>query len=165
MTFFVFPARKPYSSTWWHEVQSVYRSQRVEINDKHIEIIIARMLRKVKIENPGDTNLLPGSIMDRFDFRAVNENLSKCLKITHKGDSDFAEGDIVPKDAIEHANTQIEALGWRSSKGNAAEVLDGEYSAARNHQGRRPELELHFSSQLSRDDEGLDRGGTCRKDR
>ena len=100
-----------------HEVQSVYRSQRVEINDKHIEIIIARMLRKVKIENPGDTNLLPGSIMDRFDFRAVNENLSKCLRITTKGDSDFNEGDIVPKDAIEQANTQIEALGGDPSKG------------------------------------------------
>ncbi|MEC7354863.1 MAG: DNA-directed RNA polymerase subunit beta', partial [Planctomycetota bacterium] len=40
-----------------HEIQSVYRSQRVEINDKHIEIIVARMLRKVKIETPGDTSL------------------------------------------------------------------------------------------------------------
>ena len=100
-----------------HEVQSVYRSQRVEINDKHIEIIIARMLRKVKIENPGDTSLLPGSIMDRFDFRAVNDNLSKCLRITHKGDSDFAEGDIVPKEAIEQSNAQIEALGGDPAKG------------------------------------------------
>ena len=43
-----------------HEIQNVYRSQRVDINDKHIEIIIARMLRKVRIENPGDTSLLPG---------------------------------------------------------------------------------------------------------
>ena len=43
-----------------HEIQQVYRSQRVEINDKHIEIIIARMLRKVRVENAGDTNLLPG---------------------------------------------------------------------------------------------------------
>ncbi len=100
-----------------HEIQGVYRSQRVEINDKHIEIIIARMLRKVRIENPGDTSLLPGSVMDRFDFRAVNENLSKCLKITHKGDSEFSEGDIVPKDAIEQANTQIEALGGDPAKG------------------------------------------------
>ena len=99
------------------EVQSVYRSQRVEINDKHIETIIARMLRKVKIENPGDTNLLPGAIMDKFDFRGVNENLSKCLKISHKGDSDFNVGDIVPKDVIEQANTQIEALGGDPAKG------------------------------------------------
>jgi DNA-directed RNA polymerase subunit beta' len=101
-----------------HEIQSVYRSQRVEINDKHIEIIVARMLRKVRIENPGDTSLLPGSVMDRFDFRAVNEGLSRCLKITHKGDSEFAEGTIVPRDAIEQANAQIEALGGDPAKGS-----------------------------------------------
>ncbi len=55
------------------EIQNVYRSQRVEINDKHIEIIVARMLRKVRIEHPGDTNLLPGSVMDKFDFRQAND--------------------------------------------------------------------------------------------
>ena len=101
-----------------HEIQGVYRSQRVDINDKHCEIIIARMLRKVKIEHPGDTNLLPGSVMDRFDFRLANESLSKCLKITHKGDSDFTDGAIVPKDALETGNTQIEALGGDSAKGS-----------------------------------------------
>jgi DNA-directed RNA polymerase subunit beta' len=100
-----------------HEIQGVYRSQRVEINDKHCEIIIARMLRKVKIENPGDTNLLPGSVMDRFDFRQANESLSKCLKISHKGDSDFEAGTIVPREALETVNSQIEALGGEPSKG------------------------------------------------
>ena len=54
-----------------HEIQQVYQSQKVEINDKHCEIIIARMLRKVKIETSGDTNLLPGLVMDRFQFRKV----------------------------------------------------------------------------------------------
>jgi DNA-directed RNA polymerase subunit beta' len=100
-----------------HEVQGVYRSQRVDINDKHIEVIIARMLRKVRIETAGDTNLLPGLVMDRFDFRQVNSNLAKCLKITHKGDSEFAEGSIVPKEALEQANAQIEALGGHPAKG------------------------------------------------
>ena len=56
-----------------HEIQGVYRSQRVEINDKHIEVIVARMLRKVRIENPGDTNLLPGLVIDKFDFRKAND--------------------------------------------------------------------------------------------
>ncbi|ADB17219.1 DNA-directed RNA polymerase, beta' subunit [Pirellula staleyi DSM 6068] len=101
-----------------HEVQNVYRSQRVDINDKHIEIIIARMLRKVRIESAGDTNLLPGLVMDRFDFRAVNTNLSKCLKITHKGDSDFAVDSIVPKEALEQVNAQIEALGGDAARGS-----------------------------------------------
>jgi DNA-directed RNA polymerase subunit beta' len=100
-----------------HEVQGVYRSQRVDINDKHIEVIIARMLRKVRIETSGDTNLLPGLVMDRFDFRQVNSNLAKCLKVTHKGDSEFAEGSIVPKEAMEQANAQIEALGGSPAKG------------------------------------------------
>jgi DNA-directed RNA polymerase subunit beta' len=95
----------------------VYRSQRVDINDKHIEIIIARMLRKVRIETAGDTNLLPGLVMDRFDFRQVNSNLARCAKITHKGDSEFAEGSIVPKDALEQTNSQIEALGGTAAKG------------------------------------------------
>jgi DNA-directed RNA polymerase subunit beta' len=100
-----------------HEIQSVYRSQRVDINDKHIEIIVARMLRKVRIETAGDTSLLPGLVMDRFDFRQVNNNLAKCLKITDKADSEYAEGAIVPREAVEQTNTQIEALGGKPTKG------------------------------------------------
>jgi DNA-directed RNA polymerase subunit beta' len=99
------------------EIQNVYRSQRVEINDKHIEIIVAQMLRKVRIDSPGDTNLLPGSVMDKFEFREVNQNLTKCLKISEKGDSDFHSGSIVPKDALEQVNAQIEALGGDTAKG------------------------------------------------
>jgi DNA-directed RNA polymerase subunit beta' len=99
------------------EIQNVYRSQRVEINDKHIEIIVSQMLRKVKIESPGDTDLLPGSVMDKFDFRSANEALTKCLKISHRGDSEFAEGAIVPKDVLEQTNAQIEALGGDLAKG------------------------------------------------
>ena len=99
------------------EIQNVYRSQRVDIDDKHIEIIVTQMLRKVKIETPGDTTLLPGSVLDKFEFRKSNQNLSKCVRITHKGDSDFAEGTIVPKDALEQVNAQIEALGGEAAKG------------------------------------------------
>ncbi len=99
-----------------HEIQGVYRSQRVEINDKHCEIIIARMLRKVKIEEPGDTTLLPGSVMDRFDFRRANKELNRCVKISDKGDSDFEVGVIVPREVFEQTNAQIEALGGKSAK-------------------------------------------------
>jgi DNA-directed RNA polymerase subunit beta' len=98
-----------------HEIQGVYRSQRVEINDKHIEIIVARMLRKVRVENAGDTNLLPGLVMDRFDFRKVNQDLAKCVKITDKGDT--ALDGIVPKETFEKANNEIEALGGQPAKG------------------------------------------------
>jgi DNA-directed RNA polymerase subunit beta' len=101
-----------------HEIQGVYRSQRVDINDKHIEIIVGRMLRKVRIENAGDTNLLQGLIMDRFEFRQVNQELAKCVKITQKGDSNFEPGSIVPKESLEQVNAQIEALGGEPAKGS-----------------------------------------------
>ena len=57
------------------EVQSVYRLQGVEISDKHIEVIIRQMLRKVQIEDAGDTNLLPGELTDIFRFEEENEKL------------------------------------------------------------------------------------------
>ncbi|TWT36799.1 DNA-directed RNA polymerase subunit beta' [Posidoniimonas corsicana] len=99
------------------EIQNVYRSQRVEINDKHIEIIVSQMLRKVKIESPGDTNLLPGAVVDKYDFRQANEQLDKCLKISDKGDSDYTVDAIVPKDVLEQTNAQIESLGGEIAKG------------------------------------------------
>jgi DNA-directed RNA polymerase subunit beta' len=100
-----------------HEIQSVYRSQRVDIDDKHIEIIVGRMLRKVMIESPGDTTLLPGLVVDKQDFREANENLAKCVRITDIGASNFEEGAVVPKDALEEINAQVEALGGEPAKG------------------------------------------------
>ncbi len=57
------------------EVQRVYRLQGVDINDKHIEVIIRQMLRKVKIDDAGDTNMLPGGLIDIFDFEDENERV------------------------------------------------------------------------------------------
>ncbi len=99
------------------EIQNVYRSQRVDIDDKHIEIIVSQMLRKVKIETVGDTTLLPGSVMDKFEFRQANDRLADCVRITEKGDSEFETGSIVPKDVLAQANAQIETLGGAPSKG------------------------------------------------
>jgi DNA-directed RNA polymerase subunit beta' len=100
-----------------HEIQQVYRSQRVEINDKHVEIIIARMLRKVKITNPGDTSLLAGLVMDRFDFKKHNDHIAKCMKVTDPGDTQFALGAIVTKEEFDTANAQSEGLGGKGAKG------------------------------------------------
>jgi len=55
------------------EVQNVYRSQNVPIDDKHIEIIICQMLRKIKVDEPGDTTFLPGQIIDKFKFKEENK--------------------------------------------------------------------------------------------
>jgi len=54
------------------EIQSVYRSQGVDINDKHIEIIVRQMLRRVKVEEPGDTEFLPGALVDVFALDGEN---------------------------------------------------------------------------------------------
>ena len=53
-------------------VQAVYRQQGVEINDKHIEVIIRQMMRKVRVEEPGDTVLLTGTVIDAFEFADAN---------------------------------------------------------------------------------------------
>ncbi|MDX9871790.1 MAG: DNA-directed RNA polymerase subunit beta' [Clostridia bacterium] len=57
------------------EVQRVYRLQGVDINDKHIEVMIRQMLRKVKVEEPGDTQLLPGGLIDIFEFEEENAKI------------------------------------------------------------------------------------------
>jgi len=59
-----------------NEVQRVYRLQGVEINDKHIEVIIRQMLKKVKVENAGDTELLPGGLVDIFEFEEENRRVT-----------------------------------------------------------------------------------------
>jgi len=57
------------------EVQKVYRSQGVNINDKHIEVIVRQMLRKVMIDQPGDTGMLPGELIDRFEYEERNASI------------------------------------------------------------------------------------------
>jgi DNA-directed RNA polymerase subunit beta' len=94
------------------EVQAVYRSQRVDIDDKHIEIIVSQMLRKVHVKDMGDTGLLPGSVMDRFEFQKINDRLmQECVKIKNPGGSHFAEGKIVRRDAYEEEKARCEAEG------------------------------------------------------
>jgi len=58
-----------------HEVQRVYRMQGVEINDKHIEMIVHQMLKKIRVEESGDSEVLPGTSMDVLDFNEMNEAL------------------------------------------------------------------------------------------
>ncbi|MFO1011505.1 MAG: DNA-directed RNA polymerase subunit beta' [Planctomycetota bacterium] len=62
------------------EVQNVYRSQSVTIDDKHIETILAQMMRKVQVTDPGDSEFLPGAVIDKFRFRRENDRLRKDKK-------------------------------------------------------------------------------------
>ena len=59
------------------EVHTVYRSQGVDIHDKHIEVIVHQMTRRVTIIDSGDTDLLPGELVDNARFREINRNIVK----------------------------------------------------------------------------------------
>jgi DNA-directed RNA polymerase subunit beta' len=85
------------------EVQKVYRSQGVTISDKHIEIIVRQMLRKVRIDQPGDTDLLPTELVDRLDFEEANNRV-------------LAEGG-------EPATAQVVLLGVTKASLNTASFL------------------------------------------
>ena len=98
------------------EVQNVYRSQGVKINDKHIEIILNQMLRKVKVEDAGDSKFLPGEVVDRFRFRQGNDLLSQSVKVAEPGGTSFKEGDVVLKSEYKEANDTAEAAGKEPAK-------------------------------------------------
>src|SRR4051812_19077708 len=98
------------------EVQNVYRSQGVKINDKHIEIILNQMLRKVKVEDAGDTKFLPGEVLDKFKFRGGNDLIAQSVKVTEVGGTSFKEHDVITKAEYREANEGAEAAGKEPAK-------------------------------------------------
>lgn len=62
------------------EVQKVYRLQGVDINDKHIEVIVRQMMKKIKVEDQGDTDLIPGALVDQFGFESENARMTEAGK-------------------------------------------------------------------------------------
>jgi DNA-directed RNA polymerase subunit beta' len=103
------------------EIQNVYRSQNVNINDKHIEIICCQMMRKVEIESVGDGSFLPGEVVDKFIFKKENERLTNSLKITELGDaSELKMGQVIGKKELAGINEKIEMLGGTPAKGRKA---------------------------------------------
>ena len=99
------------------EVQAVYRSQNVGINDKHLEIIVNQMLRKIKVEQPGDSTFLPGETVDKFRFRQENERLTKSVVIVNPGDTDLAVDQVVLKSELSAMNGEAEEKGGEPGKG------------------------------------------------
>jgi len=100
------------------EIQNVYRSQNVNINDKHIEIICAQMMRKVEIESVGDSSFLPGEVVDKFVFRKENEKLTNSVKITDTGDAaDLQVGQVIDKKDLASINEKVELIGGTGASG------------------------------------------------
>ncbi len=107
------------------EVQNVYRAQGVTINDKHIEVILAQMLRKVRVETTGDTDLLPHEVVDKFVFRTKNNAIADMGVITDAGETGLRVGALVSKAEIKEANAKAEAAGKETAKARKARPATG----------------------------------------
>lgn len=89
-----------------NEIQEVYRLQGVKINDKHVEVIVRQMMRKVRIEDAGDTKFLEGDTEDRFDFNMENDYIFDKKVITDAGDSTkLKSGQIVTLRDVREENS------------------------------------------------------------
>jgi len=90
------------------EVQDVYRMQGVKINDKHFEVIVRQMMRKVEIDDPGDTRFLEKQIVDKLDFLAENDWIFAKKVVMERGESEtFREGQIVTARRLRDENSQL----------------------------------------------------------
>ncbi|MCH7879522.1 MAG: DNA-directed RNA polymerase subunit beta', partial [candidate division Zixibacteria bacterium] len=104
-----------------HEIQCVYRSQRVEINDKHIEVIVRQMLQKIRIIHPGDTKFLEEDLVGKIIFLAENQKITSMVFIEDKGDSKFNEGQLVPRSQFRKVNSELKSKDKNSPIGRDAE--------------------------------------------
>jgi DNA-directed RNA polymerase subunit beta' len=93
------------------EVQEVYKSQGVEINDKHIELIVRQMMKKLRVLTQGDTNLLPGQLVDKYAFHTENERVSALVRVTAVGDTDLSIDDLIEPETLEEVNAAVVAEG------------------------------------------------------
>jgi len=108
-----------------NEIQSVYRAQKQNINDKHVEVVISQMLRKVKVENPGDTDMLPGDLVDKNTFRAANNKVANSVKITEAGDTEMKVGQVASREELERINEPISAIGGDVAVGGRCRPATG----------------------------------------
>ena len=91
-----------------NEVQDVYRLQGVKINDKHFEIIVRQMMRKVRIDDPGDTTFLEQELVDKLDFADENDRIWGKKVVTDAGDSELLKpGQIVTVRKLRDENSSL----------------------------------------------------------
>jgi DNA-directed RNA polymerase subunit beta' len=90
-----------------NEIQEVYRLQGVKINDKHIEVIVRTMMQKVEVTDPGDTMLLEGDKVDRFELNNKNDELIGKFVVTNPGGSDLKRGAILDRRSVREMNNEL----------------------------------------------------------
>ena len=120
-----------------NEIQEVYRLQGVKINDKHFEIIVRQMMRKVQINDPGDTEFLPEELVDKWLFMDTNDSIYGKYFVMDKGDSElYEEGDIITAREMRGENASLERQGLKmmvlreAKPATASQVLQGITRAA-----------------------------------
>ncbi|NUN46177.1 DNA-directed RNA polymerase subunit beta' [bacterium] len=91
-----------------NEIQEVYRTQGVKINDKHIEVIVRQMLQRVRIQDPGDTYFLQDDQVDRLRFNEENQGIRDKVVVSDKGDSNLKEGQLISRIEIEKICKKLE---------------------------------------------------------
>ena len=100
-----------------NEVQDVYRLQGVKINDKHFEIIVRQMMRKVQIVEPGDTSFLEQEVVDKLDFAEENDRIWGKKYVLDKGDSENVyEGQIISARKLRDENSSLTRRDLRTIK-------------------------------------------------
>ena len=105
-----------------NEVQAVYRLQGVKINDKHFEIIVRQMMRKVEITNPGDTEFLSEEMVDKWKFMDVNDRIYGKYVVLSAGDSQkYQEGDIIDARQMRSENSSLERQGLKPLSARATQ--------------------------------------------
>ena len=120
-----------------NEIQAVYRLQGVKINDKHFEIIVRQMMRKVQISDPGDTEYLPEELVDKWEFMDANDAIFGKYYVLDPGDSvRFEEGDIIGARDMRSENASLERQGMKTMvvrdarPATASQILQGITRAA-----------------------------------
>ena len=100
-----------------NEVQDVYRLQGVKINDKHFEIIVRQMMRKVQIDEPGDTTFLEQEVVDKLDFAEENDRIWGKKYVLDKGDSENVyDGQIISARKLRDENSSLKRRDLRTIK-------------------------------------------------
>jgi len=104
-----------------NEIQAVYRLQGVKINDKHFEIIVRQMMRKVQIDDPGDTEFLQEELIDKWEFMDKNDEIFGKFFVEDHGDSErCSEGEIISARELRSENASLERQGLKLIKARPA---------------------------------------------
>jgi DNA-directed RNA polymerase subunit beta' len=145
------------------EVQNVYRAQGVGIDDKHIELILSQMLRKVRVENPGDTDLLPHEVVDRQVFRKRNNEVTNMAPHPGLGRHRAPRGR--PGQPRHHPRGQHprRGRGQGARQGQAGPPRDGPDAAAGHHQGGPLQRVVPLGRLVPGVDQGAHRGRPPRR--